>query len=144
MLFRSSDHCRGSSETFPKEGHVLFSIPRTLTLSTRSCTLVGLIGSDSWVSFQLHRGWSGLILCMMWEESRATQSKWHQYLRMSSFDTFKRHGSSQFPSQVSLPSQFNTPMFWSGEELDELRGASVVGASHLSFCFTRPSSEFNL
>lgn len=45
---------------------------------------------------------------MMWEESRVEQSKWFQYL-------------------VSLPSQFDTPMFWNGEELNELRGTSVVG-----------------
>lgn len=75
----------GSPETFPKEGHVLFSIPRTLTLSTRSCALPDLFGNNSWTSFQLHRGWAGLILCMMWEESRAEQSEWFQYLCVSPF-----------------------------------------------------------
>lgn len=28
---------------------------------------------------------------------------------------------------ASLPSQFDTPMFWSEEELAELKGTSVVG-----------------
>jgi len=30
-------------------------------------------------------------------------------------------------SQASLPSHFDTPMFWSDEELAELRGTSVIG-----------------
>jgi SET domain-containing protein 6 len=33
-------------------------------------------------------------------------------------------------------------MFWSGEELDELRGASVVGTLHLLFCFTQALPGF--
>ncbi|KAF9653963.1 SET domain-containing protein [Thelephora ganbajun] len=90
------------------EGHVLFAIPRTLTLSTRSCALLDLFGNNSWTSFQLHEGWAGLILCMMWEESMVEKSKWFQYF-------------------ASLPSHFDTPMFWNDEELAELRGTSVVG-----------------
>ena len=74
---------RSSLKLFPKRDHVLFSIPRSLTLSTRSCALLDLFGSDSWTSFQLHKGWAGLILCMMWEESRVEKSKWFHYLGVS-------------------------------------------------------------
>lgn len=70
-----------------QEGRLLFSIPRTLTLSTGSCILLDHFGNTSWTSFQLHKGWVGLILCMLWETSRVEESKWFQYLGVSPFDT---------------------------------------------------------
>lgn len=42
------------------------------------------------------------------------------------------------PRKASLPSHFDTPMFWTGEELDELRGTSVVGIQLPLSCSTRP------
>ncbi|KAJ8454630.1 hypothetical protein ONZ45_g19229 [Pleurotus djamor] len=92
------------------DAHVLFTIPRSLTLSTKSSRLPSLFGVERWRNsspdgFALDKGWGGLILCMMWEEANA--GPWAAYL-------------------ASLPSQFDTPMFWSDEELTELKGTSVV------------------
>ncbi|OBZ70756.1 N-lysine methyltransferase setd6 [Grifola frondosa] len=89
------------------EGHTLFSIPRQLTLSTRTSALPRLLGEKCWTQFGLGNGWVGLILCMMWEESRGSTSPWYGYL-------------------ACLPTTFDTPMFWSEEELQELQGTAVV------------------
>ncbi|KAL5523460.1 hypothetical protein ACEPAG_7633 [Sanghuangporus baumii] len=89
------------------EGHTLFTIPRSLTLSTRTSVLPRLLGDASWRPFQLNKGWIGLILCMMWEESKGSESKWSGYLEI-------------------LPTAFNTPMFWSEDELKELEGTAVL------------------
>ncbi|KAI0935355.1 hypothetical protein AcV7_003817 [Taiwanofungus camphoratus] len=89
------------------EGHTLFTIPRDLTLSTRTSSLPTRVGREAWRQFGLGTGWVGLILCMMWEESLGSSSKWSEYLS-------------------SLPASFNTPMFWSEEEVQELSGTAVV------------------
>ncbi|KAI5116691.1 hypothetical protein M0805_002853 [Coniferiporia weirii] len=89
------------------EGHTLFTIPRPLTLSTRTSSLPGLVGAAAWKSLQLDKGWVGLILCMMWEETLGERSKWAGYLR-------------------SLPNKFDTPMFWSEDELRMLEGTTLV------------------
>ncbi|KLO09098.1 SET domain-containing protein [Schizopora paradoxa] len=89
------------------EDHTLFSIPRILTLSTRTCDLPRLIGEETWKRSQLNKGWSGVILCMMWEESRGDNSKWSAYLR-------------------ELPTTFDTPSFWSEDDLKELQGCALV------------------
>ncbi|KAI0683143.1 SET domain-containing protein [Cytidiella melzeri] len=89
------------------EGHTLFSIPRELTLSTRTSALPSKIGASVWKQHGLHVGWAGLILCMMWEEAQSTESRWNAYMSI-------------------LPSKFETPMFWDEAELEELKGTSVV------------------
>ncbi|KAJ7933792.1 SET domain-containing protein [Mycena leptocephala] len=89
------------------EGHVLFKIPRGLLLSTDTSTLPGRVGLDRWREAKMHMGWVGLILCMMWETAQGSSSKWSKYLD-------------------SLPTTFDTPMFWSDLELEELKGTSVV------------------
>ncbi|KZV66693.1 SET domain-containing protein [Peniophora sp. CONT] len=89
------------------KGHVLFTIPRNLTLSLRTSSLPGRFGISAWKEHQLHVGWAGLILCMMWEEALGEESPWSVYLD-------------------SLPNSFDTPMFWSTEELAELAGTAVV------------------
>ncbi|KAF8967820.1 hypothetical protein BDZ97DRAFT_1801404, partial [Flammula alnicola] len=81
------------------EGHTVFSIPRSLVLSTRTSVLPSRV--------RLHEGWSGLILCMMWEAAQGSASKWSAYLDI-------------------LPSTFDTPMFWNDVDLAELQGTSVV------------------
>ncbi|KAG7446559.1 SET domain-containing protein [Guyanagaster necrorhizus] len=86
------------------EGHTLFTIPRSLVISTRTSLLPERFGPDEWKNRQLNQGWAGLILCMMWE---ATQGKWAPYL-----DT--------------LPTEFDTPMFWTESDLNALKGTSVV------------------
>ncbi|KAJ3555641.1 hypothetical protein NM688_g2462 [Phlebia brevispora] len=89
------------------KGHTLFTIPRDVTLSTRTSALPQLLGSVEWKRFKLDEGWAGLILCMLWEEAQGPLSKWAEYLSI-------------------LPTEFDTPMFWSEEELQELKGTSVV------------------
>ena len=37
----------------------------------------------AWKEYGLHEGWVGLILCMMWEESKGADSKWYAYLGAS-------------------------------------------------------------
>ncbi|TFK66501.1 SET domain-containing protein [Pluteus cervinus] len=89
------------------EGHTLFTIPRSLTLSTRTSTLPKVFGLSEWKERKLHEGWVGLILCMMWEAANTSSSKWGPYL-----DT--------------LPTEFSTPMFWPEDDLKALEGSSVV------------------
>lgn len=89
------------------ENHTIFTLPRSLILSTQTSTLPSVFGFEAWRKHKLHKGWVGLILCMMWEEAQGSQGKWITYL-------------------TSLPTQFDTPMFWSDEELKELQGTAVV------------------
>uniref|UniRef100_D8QBI2 SET domain-containing protein n=1 Tax=Schizophyllum commune (strain H4-8 / FGSC 9210) TaxID=578458 RepID=D8QBI2_SCHCM len=86
--------------------HTLFSIPRSIVLSTRTSPLPSLFGADAWKERQLDKGWGGLILCMMWESAQPDR-KWKGYLD-------------------SLPTEFSTPMFWTEEEIAELTGTAVV------------------
>lgn len=60
-----------------QEGDELFRIPRDLLLSTRTSNLPNLLGAEDWQP--LDKEWAGLILCMMWEESKGPQSRWHAY-----------------------------------------------------------------
>lgn len=60
-------------------GETLFSVPRHLLLSPRTCELPQRMGEDDWKRFNLYKGWSGLILCMMWEEAKGPESKWSEY-----------------------------------------------------------------
>ncbi|KAJ7782346.1 SET domain-containing protein [Mycena maculata] len=94
-------------EDIPK-GHVLFKIPREILLSTDTSTLPRRIGLDRWREAKMHIGWVGIILCMMWETAQGPSSIWSKYLE-------------------SLPATFDTPMFWSDLELEQLAGTSVVG-----------------
>ncbi|KAG1861544.1 hypothetical protein DFJ58DRAFT_777259 [Suillus subalutaceus] len=89
------------------ENHTIFTLPRSLTLSTQTSALPSEFGFEAWREHKLHKGWVGLILCMMWEEAQGNQGKWITYL-------------------TSLPTQFDTPIFWSDEELRELQGTAVV------------------
>ena len=61
-------------------GHVLFEIPRNLLLSTRTSELKKRLGKDEWAS--LGKGWTPLILCMMWEAAKGGKSNWDGYLSM--------------------------------------------------------------
>lgn len=90
-----------------QEGHTLFTIPRHLILSTGTSQLPSLFGLEEWRRMGLDKGWSGLILCMMWEQAKGPYSKWHDYLAV-------------------LPDEFHTPMFWNEEDLQELTGTAVV------------------
>ncbi|KAF9001800.1 SET domain-containing protein [Hymenopellis radicata] len=96
-----------SPMSFRNEGHNLFTIPRSLVISTRTSSLSELFGPEEWKQRKLDQGWVGLILCMMWEESQGSSSKWGPYLG-------------------SLPTEFSTPMFWNDADLGHLKGTTVV------------------
>ena len=83
-----------------KEGHILFSIPRNLTLSTRTSSLPSVFGLEAWKNLELHEGWSGLILSIIWEGVQGSNSRWAEYL--SEPITFSLEGSRPHPvSQTS-------------------------------------------
>ncbi|KAF8264796.1 SET domain-containing protein [Lactarius quietus] len=90
-----------------QQGHTLFSLPHELTLSTRTSSLPPLIGEQDWKKYDLHIGWAGLILCLMWEAAQGESSKWSTYL-------------------ASLPISFDTPMFWGSEDLEKLKGTAIL------------------
>lgn len=90
-----------------QQGHTLFTLPRHLTLSTRTSALRSLVGEADWKKHGLHIGWAGLILCLMWEAAQGNSSKWSTYL-------------------ASLPIAFDTPMFWCAEDLEHLRGTAIL------------------
>ncbi|KAM6502113.1 hypothetical protein JOM56_002090 [Amanita muscaria] len=73
----------------------------------------------------LDKGWSGLILCMMWEQAKGPYSKWHDYLGVSIREPSRR--LILFAMTAILPGHFHTPMFWNEEDLQELTGTAVVG-----------------
>ncbi|KAK3652264.1 Ribosomal lysine N-methyltransferase 4 [Elasticomyces elasticus] len=79
----------------------LFSVPRTSILTIETSTLPAEINA------QINDPWLGLITAMVLEHSKGDGSAWKAY-----FDV--------------LPERFDTPMFWSEEELAWLRGSAVV------------------
>ncbi|KAG8935449.1 hypothetical protein FRC01_000056 [Tulasnella sp. 417] len=87
------------------EDETLFEIPRDLVLSTRTSELPGLLGEEDWNS--LGSGWASLILCMMWEEAKGSEGKWGDYF-------------------ASMPTTFTTLMFWTDEELAQLKGSTIL------------------
>ena len=64
-----------------QKDHTLFTIPRDLVLSMRTSPLPQKFGHAAWKKFGLHEGWTGLILCMLWEEAQGAASKWHGFFR---------------------------------------------------------------
>ncbi len=75
-----------------QEDYTIFSLPRDLTLSTRTSALPALMGK-AWKEHGLHEGWAGLIICMMWEESRGAESKWSRYLGQFRLDQSTQRAS---------------------------------------------------
>ena len=114
-----------------KEGHIVFSIPRSLVLTTRTSQLPARFGVNAWKLAGLHEGWSGLILCMMWEASLAQESKWSTYFGGSTRASEKEYwpdDSNEIPFCIDImPNKFDTPMFWNEDDLAELKGTAVVG-----------------
>lgn len=108
------------------EGCEVFAVPRALVLSTRTSALRAHFGAREWRSAGLDKGWSGLILCMMWEAARGAESVWAGYFGV--FFGFGWRGGAEFMGVDILPTSFDTPMFWSAEDLAELQGTAVVGA----------------
>ncbi|RSH89484.1 hypothetical protein EHS25_002033 [Saitozyma podzolica] len=82
----------------------LFRIPLTHLLTPFTSHLRRHLSETEWES--LGDGWARLILVMMWETERGSESQWYRYL-------------------AAMPRTFDTPMFWAAEELEELRGTDI-------------------
>ncbi|CAJ0647457.1 3085_t:CDS:10 [Entrophospora sp. SA101] len=85
---------------------VLFEIPRSILLSPKTSLLKNEVSTEEYKKLYKINHWFPLILCMMYE-SQKENSLWKPY-----FDI--------------LPKQFETPMFWTEEELTELQGTGVI------------------
>lgn len=90
---------------------VLFSIPRTLLLTTSTSLLPSLLPPTAWESLQ---GWSPLILILMYERLRSevedVEGGWTSYFNI-----------------MPAANSFDSLMFWSEAELKELEGSMVLG-----------------
>ncbi|KAF1974642.1 SET domain-containing protein [Bimuria novae-zelandiae CBS 107.79] len=86
------------------EDELLFSVPRSAILSVENSILSNEIPKATLV----HLGpWLSLILVMIYEYIHKDASNWATYFAV-------------------LPSEFNTLMFWSEDELAELQASAVV------------------
>lgn len=89
---------------------LLFSLPRTLLLNTSNSSLPSLLPDGAFATLAENGGWTPLILCMMYESLRPSgTSKWAPY-----FDL------------LPAPGSFDSLMFWSETELEDLQGSLVL------------------
>ncbi|CAL5868272.1 uncharacterized protein PFLUO_LOCUS2496 [Penicillium psychrofluorescens] len=86
-----------------EEGEDLFSISRTTILSVQNSDLRTLLAAD----LDELDPWLSLMLVMIYEYLRGESSKWAPYFKI-------------------LPSRFDTLMFWSPAELQELQASPVI------------------
>ncbi|KAJ5826163.1 hypothetical protein N7474_003301 [Penicillium riverlandense] len=101
---RSSGAGRGVvARTNIEEGEDLFSISRATILSVQNSDLKTLLAAD----LDELGPWLSLMLVMIYEYLRGESSKWAPYFKV-------------------LPSRFDTLMFWSLAELQELQASPVV------------------
>ncbi|CAJ0766492.1 8690_t:CDS:2, partial [Entrophospora sp. SA101] len=91
---------------------VLFEIPRSILLSPKTSLLKNEVSTEEYKKLYKINHWFPLILCMMYE-SQKENSLWKPY-----FDI--------------LPKQFETPMFWTEEELTELQGTGVIDVHNIN------------
>ncbi|KAB8216736.1 hypothetical protein BDV33DRAFT_150798 [Aspergillus novoparasiticus] len=85
------------------EGEELFTIPREHILSTQNSKLKDLLSQD----VEELGPWLSLMLVMIYEYLLGDQSAWASYFKV-------------------LPRKFDTLMFWSPSELQELQGSAIV------------------
>lgn len=86
------------------EGEELFSIPRAMVLTVQNSELRTLLGEN----LEEQMGpWLSLMLVMVYEYLQGEKSRWAPYFRV-------------------LPSRFDTLMFWSPAELQELQASTIV------------------
>ncbi|KAH8431302.1 ribosomal lysine N-methyltransferase [Aspergillus melleus] len=85
------------------EGEELFTIPRDLILSTRNSQLKDRLSKN----LEELGPWLSLMLVMIYEFLLGEQSAWAPYFKV-------------------LPRKFDTLMFWSAPELQELQGSSII------------------
>ncbi|KAJ5248947.1 hypothetical protein N7468_000398 [Penicillium chermesinum] len=101
---RSSGAGRGVvARTNIPEGEELFSIPRSVILTVQNSQLKSLLAQD----IEQLGPWLSLMLVMLYEYLQGPQSRWAPYFRI-------------------LPTRFDTLMFWSQAELQELQGSAIV------------------
>jgi SET domain-containing protein 6 len=86
------------------EHEVLFRIPRSAILSCENSIISHEIPA---ATFEMLGPWLSLILVMLYEYSNGDASNWAPYFSV-------------------LPTDFNTLMFWSDDELAELQGSAVL------------------
>ncbi|KAI4606118.1 hypothetical protein J4E80_010326 [Alternaria sp. BMP 0032] len=102
---RNQDAGRGVVATEPIAEHeLLFRIPRASILSVENSILSREIPAST---FTLLGPWLSLILVMLYEYHNGSASNWAPYFAV-------------------LPTEFNTLMFWSEDELAELQASAVV------------------
>ncbi|CAE7009231.1 hypothetical protein CFE70_001701 [Pyrenophora teres f. teres 0-1] len=87
------------------EHELLFRIPRTSILSVENSILSTEIPA---ATLSLLGPWLSLILVMLYEYHNGSASNWAPYFAV-------------------LPTEFNTLMFWTEDELAELQASAVVG-----------------
>lgn len=97
-------------------GTILFSIPRP-PISTSPLLTIGTSDLLNKLSSselgKISRNWIPLLTTMMWERARGydqsipSQTSWRPYFEM-------------------MPTEFDTLMFWSDEELKELQASTVL------------------
>ncbi|PYH88546.1 SET domain-containing protein [Aspergillus ellipticus CBS 707.79] len=85
------------------DGEELFTIPRAHVLSVQNSHLKGRLPQD----LEALGPWLSLIVVMIYEYLQGEHSAWAPYFRV-------------------LPSNFDTLMFWSPAELQELQGSAIV------------------
>jgi SET domain-containing protein 6 len=85
------------------EGEELFTIPREHVLSTQNSKLKDLLSED----LQEFGPWLSLMLVMIYEYLLGDQSAWASYFKV-------------------LPRKFDSLMFWSPLEIEELQGSAIV------------------
>ncbi|KAF7591280.1 hypothetical protein BBP40_001789 [Aspergillus hancockii] len=85
------------------EGEELFTIPREHILSTQNTRLKDLLSGD----LQELGPWLSLMLVMIYEYLLGDHSAWASYFKV-------------------LPRKFDSLMFWSPSELEELQGSAIV------------------
>lgn len=85
------------------ENEELFTIPRDLVLSTQNSQLKDLLPQD----LEELGPWLSLMLVMVYEYLLGDRSRWAAYFQV-------------------LPRKFDSLMFWSTAELQELQGSAVI------------------
>ncbi|KAJ5972796.1 uncharacterized protein N7479_002714 [Penicillium vulpinum] len=86
------------------EGEELFFIPRAMVLAVQNSELRNLLGEN----LEEQMGpWLSLMLVMLYEYLQGEKSRWAPYFRV-------------------LPTRFDTLMFWSPAELQELQASTIV------------------
>ncbi|RHZ53480.1 hypothetical protein Glove_441g90 [Diversispora epigaea] len=89
-----------------ESNEMLFEIPHSIFFSLKTSSLTSQISSKEFNNLYKINQWFPLIICLMYE-SQNKDSLWKPY-----FDI--------------LPTEFNTPMFWNEDELEELVGTGLI------------------